>query len=74
MRNKINKIKNFEGYFYNCCRCGREIKHAYFVDNSTGVYGSECIYKIAGTTFHKANKYIKELNFRERTLIKMLKQ
>lgn len=46
---KIRKIKNFEGYWFRCSRCGREIKHAFTV-NGEGTYGSDCVYEVAGST------------------------
>lgn len=45
---KIRKKRNFEGYYFTCQCCGREIKHAYYIEGQKGVYGSECINKIAG--------------------------
>jgi|SaaInlStandDraft_3_1057020.scaffolds.fasta_scaffold00483_29 hypothetical protein len=39
----IIKVANFEGYWFNCSKCGREIKHAYAVKGMAGVYGSECV-------------------------------
>jgi len=57
---KITKIKNFEGYVNNCNSCGREIKHAFKVEGQRGLYGSECIYRIAGIDRKSAKKQVKE--------------
>jgi hypothetical protein len=35
---QINKVTNFEGYWFICAKCGRKIKHAYKVNNSKDVY------------------------------------
>lgn len=56
---KINKIKNFEGRYFHCSNCGREIKHAFTIEGVQGQFGSECIYQIAGVT---AKNQIKRLN------------
>jgi len=47
------KIKNFEGKYFTCCMCEREIMHGWTLGNSTGstiVYGSECVLKATGVT------------------------
>ena len=67
--NKINKVTNFEGYWFICAKCGRKIKHAYKVNNSKDVYGSECVYLVAGIPFDGAEKQIKK----QKSLVKMLK-
>jgi len=61
----ITKIKNFEGYIYHCCKCGKELKHAYRIEKTEGIYGSECVLVLAGL---KAKKQIKILNDREKQL------
>ena len=71
---KINKLKNFEGRYFTCAICGANIKHAYrVVDSKDGyVYGSECVYKAAGINVLQADKQIKELKSREKSLKKIL--
>ncbi|HSH25618.1 MAG TPA: hypothetical protein VLA13_08795 [Massilibacterium sp.] len=71
---KINKVKNFEGRYFTCAICGANIKHAYRVTDSKNgyVYGSECVYKAAGINPVHADKKIKELKSREKSLKKIL--
>ena len=42
----ITRLKNFEGYAYNCFCCGREIKKAYAIIGDNKIYGEKCIVKI----------------------------
>ena len=49
--------KNFQGFI--CAECGRELKHAFSI-NGSGSYGSECVYGVAGISYDRAEKQIKE--------------
>ena len=66
--NSVIKIKNLEGYYFRCAKCGREIKHAYKMMNENPIYGSECILTIAGID----KKQVKELLNREKMIKKIL--
>ena len=68
---KINKIKNFEGHWLTCQKCGRLIKHGYETDG-IGCYGSECVYEIAGVNREKAKKQINKLLSNEKIAKKMM--
>lgn len=68
MRATVTKVRNFEGYYFNCCRCGKEIKHAYTIDNNRGVYGSECVHTVANVS----DKDIKDQDSRMKSVIKMM--
>ena len=67
---KISKVKNFEGYWFTCNKCGRRIKHAFTCEGKNGVFGSECIYEIAGI---KSVSQVKRLMAREKSIAHMRK-
>lgn len=67
---QIQKIKNFAGYEFTCCNCGRTIKHAYTFEGKSGVYGSECVMNFL--PYRVADKQIKEQKKRHEILQKML--
>lgn len=66
---KIIKVNNFEGYWFNCAKCGRKIKHAYTVDGSKEVFGSECVCEVSGMSYDNAAKQIKN----QKSVAKILK-
>jgi hypothetical protein len=67
MKTRIIKLKNFEGRYYTCSKCGHELKHAYRIDGGSDVYGAECIKHIAGWS-----KQVKEQNNRMKNIEEML--
>lgn len=84
MKTEIIKLKNFEGYYFTCCCCGKELKHPYAIksDNNFGTYGKECVHKIVGYNWKAINitsnktdpraVYEKLQNLRLYDVIKML--
>jgi hypothetical protein len=68
----IVKIKNFEGYEYNCSVCGRVIKHAYRLENDSKPIGSECIKAVAGFSEKKATEAVKKANSRAKKLYTLM--
>ena len=53
----ITKVANFKGFYFTCSKCGREIKHAYTLNNGKDVYGKECLTtKIYGKNIKKEIK------------------
>jgi hypothetical protein len=68
-KHKIIKLKNFEGYIFNCNRCGRPIRNPFVIDDMAGIFGSECVYKI----FPAGNYDISEIDGRRSQDRKMLK-
>jgi hypothetical protein len=65
----VTKIKNFEGYWFRCDKCGREIMHGFKV-NGSGCYGSECVHIVAG---HRADKTMRQQISREKTVVSAIK-
>ena len=51
--------KDFKGFI--CDVCGRDLKHAYAI-NGNGIYGSECVLKVAGIRAEKQLKRIISLD------------
>jgi hypothetical protein len=45
---EIRKLKNFDGHFFCCGNCGRQIAHAYKIVGNDVILGSECVKKITG--------------------------
>ena len=41
--NTITKVANFEGYYFHCSVCGREIMHAYRINGGKEIFGKECV-------------------------------
>lgn len=66
-KQNIQKIKNFEGYFFTCEKCGKEIKHAFMINNK-GCYGSECVINLV----NNADKKIKKEMSKHKLVIKMI--
>jgi len=66
-KQNIKKIKNFEGYYFICEKCGKEIKHAFMI-NGKGCYGSECVINMVKNADKKIKNEIKKHNL----IIKMM--
>ena len=61
---KITKLSNFEGYWFTCKACGKQIKHAY--SDGDNIFGSECIKGNTAKLDKLAKTFAKMLNDRER--------
>jgi len=70
---QIAKLRNPEGYYFTCLCCGASIKHAYSTSNAKGLYGSECVYKVAGLSYEGSQKQIRELKWRDKEIGNILK-
>ena len=55
----VQRLKNFQGHWFNCSCCGRRIKHPFRVIGSDAIYGEHCALN-AGFNPSKVLKQVKE--------------
>ena len=64
----IGKAKNFDSETFICSRCGRRIKHAYYIGCGSDLYGSECVSIESGLSQRVCDIRIKKINNFHRAL------
>ena len=64
---KVTKLKNFNGYYYNCSCCGKKIKHPFRIDGGDNIYGEQCAINLG----YNSSKVLKQVK-QHKNLIKCL--